>query len=180
MPDAPLDDAAAVASPEDALKSGFEAALKALVDSALAGEIDEGEAIKRFKELLTTHGKLTSTPVEDAPPVLDEVVEGDDEEGEEEEEEVTESRKTKRTSGAIVLTESKAKQLCTLADVTPDAELLEAMTGSTEEKGIKLLEWAKGKAKTAASKPRSQGFVPPNSNARVAKNADELATLLKS
>ena len=74
--------------------------------------------------------------------------------------------------GVTVLTEARAKTFCKLAGVTPDAELLEAMIGLDEDKGLKLLEWSKAKLVPArlASGPRSQG---PGANG-VTKNQPEV------
>jgi hypothetical protein len=87
-------EASPAASPDDALKGGFEAALKSIVDSALSGDADEASSVSRFKELLKAHGKLTKPDAEPVAEADDEEMpaEGESEtEGDEEEDEVAES-----------------------------------------------------------------------------------------
>lgn len=76
MGDLPVEEPAApeTADPDEALRMGFETALKALVTSALAGEVDEAAATAKFKDLLKTFAKLTSTaaaPASESKPASD-------------------------------------------------------------------------------------------------------------
>lgn len=73
---------------------------------------------------------------------------------------VDESRKPAAPApDAAGLTEARVKALCKLAGVEPEAALLESLTGASDDKAMKLLEWAKGRAQPLREQrgPRSQG-----------------------
>lgn len=65
-------DGATDPDPDDAMTSAFESSLMAVVRSALKGDSDPKEALKKIKELLTTHGKLTGSDDPEDPPPLEE------------------------------------------------------------------------------------------------------------
>lgn len=59
--DVPVDEPAADADPDEAIKGGFRAAILAVVDKAMSGDLDAKEAVKKVKKLLDSHGDATDS-----------------------------------------------------------------------------------------------------------------------
>src|SRR5262245_30899738 len=103
-------------SPEDALSSGFEASVMALVKAILAGEMDAAEGVGKIKDLIMSHQKLTAAaePAEEQDDDYDEMdmkeQSDDDEEGDDDDDEekpAAEGRRRKPLKGAEALAEVK-------------------------------------------------------------------------
>ena len=63
--DAPVDEPAEGADPDEALWSGFTAAIQAILDKYKAGELDKAEASKAIGKYLSAHARLTDGGSED-------------------------------------------------------------------------------------------------------------------
>jgi hypothetical protein len=64
----PMDAPAPVATdPDEALKGGFEAAATAIVQQMMAGDLDDTAGLKKLKELMKAHSKLTGDAEPEAP-----------------------------------------------------------------------------------------------------------------
>jgi hypothetical protein len=112
---------------------------------------------------------------------------GDDDEDEDEDDKkkAQESKKArKRKQGEVGLTENKAKSLCKLAGLEPEASLLESLVGTEEGKALKLLEWAKGQGgaggqgggRPGGTKSVGQGGTQPVVESRLPKRDGEAPT----
>lgn len=58
--DAPMEAPAEETTPEDAMSDGFRKACYSVVDKMIDGETDLAEGLKKLKDLITSHGKLTA------------------------------------------------------------------------------------------------------------------------
>lgn len=143
----------AEAMPEDALKTGFHSAIMQIVTDALDGTVDPKEAKKRIEEFLMSHHKLNGGATEATPTPADDLQEMDEDEEEEFEETTVEGRKGKKGKG-LTISEARVKQLCELAGVQADAELLEAATGCrNEDAAIRVIQLAKRGGNKPADNP---------------------------
>ena len=137
--DMPMD-----APPEAPVEGDWKADLVAAIGKLVSSENEEDHKLAQ---------KVMSMLKPQA--VAPEIVTEEEEEDEDEEETpVAESRKRKATPDTITLTE--AKSLCKLVGLAEDAGLLGMLDGAPREKGMSLLEWAKGKA-VPSKGVRSQG-----------------------
>lgn len=155
--DAPMDmpaEAPAETDPDEALKAGFEAALTALVKAALGGELDEAAAIARFKELLKTHGKLTSKAEPEKPAEKKEESDSDSDSGGDDVAEQKRVEELERREGLRSLCESQGVFFDKLS--VGIREALEA-PGLSEAARKELVGAAKTQQK--AERPRSGGPV---------------------
>ena len=141
--DMPMD-----APPEAPVEGDWKADLVAAIGKLVSSENEEDHKLaQKVMSMLK--------PQAVAPEVVTEEEEEEKEDDEEEKEEpVAESRKRKATPDTITLTE--AKSLCKLVGLAEDAGLLGMLDGAPREKGMSLLEWAKGKA-VPSKGVRSQG-----------------------
>lgn len=148
---------APAADHEAALKDGFEASISALVGDSLDGSLDPTEALKKIKELLTSHAKLAGGGKED----VEEEDEDEEKDVEEEEEcDDEEGKKKMKESRELKLlrAEKRGRILCEEAGVAPDSPLLEALACLPDEKAMKrLIDREKGRsASSGRGKPRTQ------------------------
>lgn len=168
---------------DDAMTTAFHSSIMALVKKALAGELDLKEALSKIKELMTTHDKLTA---EDEPV---DVPEGEEEENKDEDKDVKEGEEEDKKKDDKDKVESlqarldsferreKARNLCESVNVTPSAELLEALCapGLSDKTRKALVEQFKG-----LGRGRGQGYprsVPTGRNIAESKQADKPATV---
>jgi hypothetical protein len=169
--DMPMD-APPEAPAEDDWKADLVAAIGKLVQSEAAENHDLAKKIMAMLKPASAETSSETTTEED------ESEEKDDEE--KKEDKPMEGRTPRRAPDAVTLTE--AKSLCKLAGLAEDAGLLGMLEGSTREKALSLLEWAKGKAAPKAGGVRSQGpvgFRPAGNGTTGAKSTDELVATLK-
>ena len=168
--DAPMDAPDVEAGPEDheeALRAGFEASCHALVTKLLSGEMDEAEGMKKLKELISSHGKLSSkdAPVEETHDEdeddLEESDEEEDEEGEEEleeceddEEDMKESVKLRRKLKRLE-TREEVRELCESKGYSPSKAMLSALVAVPAADRDAIITEAKGHG-SGAKKPRNQ------------------------
>lgn len=103
MSDVPVDAGGADGAPEDgcepgdAIKSGFKSGIHSLVDKAMDGEMDQADALKTIKKLLTSHADVNG-PKKAA----------DDDDDENDEDDETEKESRKRPSPNKVIAECTA------------------------------------------------------------------------
>lgn len=174
--DAPMEmpaetpEAPEASDPAEALKAGFKAALTALVEAALSGELDEAAAIVRFKELLKTHGKLTSKAEPEKPAKKDE---SDDDSGGEGDD-VAEQKRNEELERELGL-----RRLCEQSGVFFDklsVGIREALAAPGLSDGAKKELIGAAKAQQKSERPRSGGPVP----VREQKQETELPTDIKA
>lgn len=151
-----------------------------LLAQAIAAFITAGSAPDH--EMATKLLKLMKPESAETPAETTTEGEGDDDEKKKKEDEkkMESAKSAARAPGAIILTEAKAKQFCSLAGLDPAKEklLLEAMTASTEDVALKLLEVVKAKTAPARSNGvRAQGPIglqaPGTGTVAPAKSLDE-------
>lgn len=131
---------------EAALKEGFRASILHLVDTCLdSGGDDAKECLKKIKELVSAHGKLTGgddQPEDDMEEEDPQGKEGDKPEGEKKEKEAEEQRKRLRELEA----KDSARELCEEMGVACDKVLLEALVALPDARARKrFLEREKGR-----------------------------------
>lgn len=148
MGDVPALDAepAADADPDGAITAGFKAAIDAVVDKVLSGELDRKEARKKIDKLFTSHGDATEGG---SAPAADDDGEGDDEPAEE-------SKKKRKAADPIgVLSECKA------LGYEPGVAELKTLTLMTAADRVAHVREQMAKAADAkAEKPKSPGRNP--------------------
>jgi hypothetical protein len=138
--------------PDDALWSGFEAAIMACLDKYEAGEYDSTACVAKIKDLLKTHEKLDS----DADPEAPEAETDDDTETETDK---TESVKpdAEKAELARFRREKQVRDLCESCEFTPTKPVFAALVAlETAADRKALIE----ESKAAATKP---GVRPPRS-----------------
>lgn len=149
------------AAPEDhmaALRTGFEGSCMAVITQALDGDLDPKEALKKLKELITTHGKLAggATGGGGGEPVEEEEEDIEEECDPEEDKKMKESRTLKKRLRDMEAKDS-ARDLCEAAGVLPSKALLKALVSlPTEADRKELVEEHRGKP-PAKPAPRSGG-----------------------
>ena len=151
----------ASADPDQALHDGFGAAMKAAVDSYLAGDLDAAALAKKIKEISSAHEKLTAEPEPPPAPVAEDDGEGDDDE----ETEVPESKKVKAAAGEA----RELREQMEIRDLIDDAGLkfakpegrkafVKSLVPLTESERKAMIEERKGMPVPApTSRTRSQG-----------------------
>ena len=150
--DAPVESS----SPEEALKEGFRSALMAVLNDALDNGGDAATALKKIKELLTTHDKLTSTSEPPAPEAAttEEAEEEpvDDDKKEKEAKESLQRQEHQREFERLKAGEQVAT-LCESLKFQPTSMQRKALIGlqESERRGFIMEELAKKNA------PRSSG-----------------------
>ncbi len=151
--DAPVDPAGTT-DPDEALKAGFKSAVLAVVEQAIAGEMDTADALKKIKELLTTHDKLSGDGDAEAP-----AADNSDSDYEADDKDKTESEKEPAELVAL-RAEKKVRQLCESLQFTPTELQLESLVGlGTDAKRKALIASFKSQATAGAGKgtsPRSR------------------------
>jgi len=135
------------ADSDEALSSGFKAAVSAIVDECLANPGSHDECVKKIVKLLKAHTKLTAEPDQE---------EGDLEEEEEEpvtkKEEAEEQRQRLQSLERENLIYREASKL----GIQPDDVLMESLMDARDDKRVKkLLEREKERAGKGANPPRS-------------------------
>ena len=160
MEEEPADTEAVPEDHEDALKEGFRASIAHLVDQCL----DEGgdgakECLKKIKELVTAHGKLSAgDDAAEDDMEEEEPAKKDQDAGKEAEKKEKEEAEEQRRDHARLKRKDKARDLCEEAGVTCDKALLEILMHLPDEKAMKrAIEREKGKkpAPSGSSGPRS-------------------------
>jgi len=174
--------AASASSPEEALKSGFKAAIHAIVDD---DSLDVAGKVQKIKELLKMQekamGKGEEKPAEKP-----------------EEKPATESRQDPTDPALTALQEQlatlqrreKARELCDAEGIVPTKVLRKALDGAKDEAEMKgLIEEFKGDVgkngatKPAPQKPRSAAPGTPlveSRNGKLPETAGELAAYLRN
>ncbi len=172
--DAPMD-APAASSPDDAIKSGFKAAIHAVVDD---DSMDMQAKLAKIKDILKAQEKLMGGDKKpDAP------AEGD--------KPAAEARKPDQANLQEQLArlerKDRARDLCEAAGVKPSTALLKALCALSDEADVKaLVEEAKSASAGAAptpqswQKPRSQGptAAKPLVEVKIPEKADDWARSL--
>lgn len=153
----------AATDPDQALKDGFRAALNALVDSALAGDMDEGAAVSKFRDLLKTHGKLTAAP--EAPAVT----EGEEEDDEDEEKAMKESRELKQ-----------AREELAIRDLIESAELKFAKQEARKAFVKSLVPLDAGERKAMIDERKSLVESAPQSNRPRSQSSGNVRPVIES
>lgn len=146
--DAPVD-----ASPDDALKEGFRAALVACIDEALSGGKDPTEALKKIKELLTTHGKLSGNGGSEA---KSETSEADEPEKKDEKKDTKESKEPAKDNTEVVRlrNEVAVAKLCESMNFQPSKSQREALVALSNDAARKEFI---NELQSLTNKPRSGG-----------------------
>lgn len=145
--------------PEDAMSAGFKSACLAVVDKAIDGEMDLGEALKKLKELLTAHDKLSG---ESDPEPATETAEEDDEEGKDKDK--TESQDLKAELDKLKR-KDRVRDLCETLNYTPTKAAMAALLVlDSDAERRSLIEDLRGSSGSdGKGKPAHQG--PPRSRA---------------
>lgn len=133
---AETDDMPVDADPADAMKAAFRSAGDQILDGIFDGSIDETVGLKKLKELLKTHGKLSQTEEPEEPAVT----EGDDEDDEkkkkDKDKETTESL---RAEVAALKRDKTVRDLCEADEFKPTKTQFKALTlleSDTERKTL--------------------------------------------
>lgn len=143
--DAPVE-AEAGSSDEDALWTGFAAAIQSIADQYKSGDLDAKTAGKKVMQYLKAHEGLTGEPDADV-----EEDEEPEEEGKKKDTDVQESVEL-----ATLRAKDKARDLCESMEFTPTPVQLKAITGMADEKERRsLIESLKGSTRPAGKPPRS-------------------------
>lgn len=137
-------EAPADASPDDALKAGFEAAMLAII----RGDGTAQDKAKKIGEYLKTHEKLTQEP---EPENVEESEDDDTDPAKKADKEKAESLREL----AALKSEKAARDLCESMQFTPTGVQVEAIAALPEPRRKALVESFKAGAKPAAPKPRS-------------------------
>ncbi|HMF12669.1 MAG TPA: hypothetical protein VKE94_10200, partial [Gemmataceae bacterium] len=133
---------------DDALSSGFEAAVSAIVSKCLGGEEDPAGCIKEIAKLLKAHHKLTNG----ADTAEEDIEEEDEEEPVKKKEEAEEQRQRIQRLERENLIHRESARL----GVTPDEVLMESLMDARDDKRVKkLLEREKERGGKNANPPRS-------------------------
>lgn len=141
--DVDVDDAA---SPEDALKSGFRAAINAILDD---DTLDATAKTAQIKDLLKTHEKIASKKA----PEVD--VEEEDKPTPKDDDKPDEKLESLQRKFADLEKKDKVRELCEAHNITPDKVLLEALTSAKDHAAmLRLVE----REKARGGSPRSSGF----------------------
>lgn len=195
------DVAAVAADPNQALKDGFKAAMIAVLDD---DTMDAAAKLKKLKDLLTTHEKLTSEPVEE--PMVeadeeedeDEVLEADEDpdkkpvaEADEDPDKkpVAESKRGKKPAGEVRQLREELDQLkrretvraeCSAAGIhNPTPGMMKALVLLTESKDRKELIETFSRSVRAGERPRSQAQGGSGASSKVS-DGRSLAAALKN
>lgn len=160
--DAPIDAPADSSDPDDALWTGFKAALDKLFEQYKDGTLDAKAVGKQVVEYLKAHDKLTGDSEPEAP-AADEGASTDTD---------SDPDKTEAAKDELAATKHKlaVRELCEELNVRPDKTLLESLEHMPLDKGRKLVEREKvrggapksggGHNGTRPAKPaRGQGFL---------------------
>lgn len=137
---------------EEALRDGFEASVSAIVRDCLDGEEDPKESIKKIKELLDAHAKLSQGDDAEEDDMEEEKPK-DDKDDKDDKKETEEQRRLKQLER-----KDKARDLCEEMGIACDKVLLEALMHLPDDKGMKKLlerEKGKGSSKPSGNAPRS-------------------------
>jgi hypothetical protein len=133
--------------PDDALWSGFTAAINKLLEKYASGEMDSKAAVKAIGDYLKTHEKLSSSSEPDAPSEV-----------EEEEEYGTDEKKTESVKAKAELDALKHKlavrDLVEAAGIKADKALIESLEELPLASARKLVEREKARG---GGSPRSSG-----------------------
>ena len=145
--DAPIDAPAEGGSSDDALTSGFKAAMMAVIDD---GSLDAAGKLAKLKQLLTTHEKLTQEPEPEEPK---QESEDDDKpkDKDKSDDDRKESLKVKELEHRLAV-----RDLCEKADVKADKTLLETLESLPIESARRLVE--REKTRGGSASPRSSGY----------------------
>lgn len=146
--DAPMDAPAAGDDPDDALWSGFTAAINKLLEKYASGEMDSKAAVKAIGDYLKTHEKLSSSAEPDAP---SEVAEEEEDYGSDEKK--TESVKAKAELDALKH-KLAVRDLVEAAGIKADKALIESLEELPLASARKLVEREKARG---GGSPRSSG-----------------------
>lgn len=149
--DAPVDAPAPTEEPDDALWSGFMAAITKLCEKYKAGEMDYKQAGKAVMDYLKTHDKLSGSAEPDAP---DEVQEEDEDDASDKK---TDDDKTEsvKSENAALKHKLAVRELCEQAKIAPDKALLESLEALPIANARALVE--REKARGTGGAPRSSG-----------------------
>lgn len=112
------DDVPAETDPDEAMWSGFEAAIGAVLAAYKAGDVDDKAATKKIGDYLKTHGKLTQTEEPDEPEELEESEDDDDGPGGDDPSEKKKASESLRLENAKLKREVANQKLCLEAGVT--------------------------------------------------------------
>lgn len=177
----PADDAVAGDGGEDdALWTGFAAAIQSIADSYKAGDLDAKTAGKKILSYLKAHEGLAG-PDEPTEPDADEgvgaVAEGCDtpDEGcDTPDEAKTEAVKVRHLEHKLAV-----RDLCEAAGVKADKVLLESLEALPLDHASKMVEREKGRAGGGDGRPRSSGVPAAGAGGRLPATAREFAASIR-
>ena len=167
---APLDAPAempeeSASDPNEAMRSAFEASITAIIQSALSGDTDPKEALKKIGEMLKTHEKLTAK--DEPEPVKVESEEEDDKPAPKDDKTESVQQKLERMER-----KDACRDLCESLGFTPKPDqlsaLMEISTPTARKVTAEAFKVSAAGAQTpAGKKPRSTG---PGINLRESKS----------